>query len=194
MKHLLTLPSCLLTASLTLCLFGQTASAQILHEGVFQRQARMSFHPGQTDTIRYFEVRDSAALFWLVSKIRPENYPLSIVKKPVIDPFFDLIQHYESQLNEYRALDKSNITLDSIQQLKIAQLEQLNQIQIKRVENYKQLSDDMSKANAQLSEQIKDALLIAKGCDQGKVRKRLWAAAVGAGIGFTLAGLIAFVK
>lgn len=173
---------------------SQTATAQILRDGVVQRQVRLLLKPGQHDTLHYFEVRDSAALLWVAHNLRPENYPVSVVKKPVIDPFFDLIQHYEAQLDNYRILDRGNITLDSIQQLKIAQLERLNDIQNQRVANYKQLSDDMVAANTLLNGQLNQALDLAKGCNQGKVRKRLWSAAVGAGVGFTLAGLIAFLK
>lgn len=174
--------------------FGETATAQILRDGVVQRQVRLLLKPGQHDTLRYFEVRDSAALLWVGRNLRPENYPVSVVKKPVIDPFFDLVQHYESQLDNYRILDRGNITLDSIQQLKIDQLERLNDIQGLRVANYKQLSDDMIASNALLNDQLNHALDLAKDCNRGKVTKRLWAAAVGAGVGFTLAGLIAFLN
>lgn len=172
----------------------QSATAQIIHDGVVHRQVRLFLKPPQHDTLHYFEVRDSSALLWVARNIRPENYPISVVKKPAIDPFFDLIQHYEAQLDNYRMLDRGNVTLDSIQQLKIVQLERLNDIQNQRVANYKQLSDDMAVANSLLNRQLNDALDLAKDCNRGKVTKRLWSAAIGAGVGFTLAGLIAFLK
>ena len=194
MKHPILLRFATLTLLCVPLLLSQAATAQILHDGVVQRQVRLLLKPRQHDTLRYFEVRDSTALLWVARNLRPENYPVSVVKKPVIDPFFDLIQHYESQLDNYRILDRGNITLDSIQQLKIAQLERLNDIQVQRVANYKQLSDDMIASNALLNDQLNHALALAKDCNRGKVTKRLWAAAVGAGVGFTLAGLIAFLK
>jgi len=194
MKHLPALRLSPLLLLAALCFLGQNATAQILHDGVVQRQVRLMLKPGQHDTLRYFEIRDSSALLWIAHKLRPENYPISVVKKPVIDPFFDLIQHYEAQLDNYRVLDRGNVTLDSIQQLKIAQLERLNDIQGQRVANYKQLSDDMAAANTLLNTQLNNALDLAKDCNRGKVTKRLWSAAVGAGIGFTVAGLIAFLK
>lgn len=165
--------------------------SQKLADGVFQRQVRFTLARDSVVTFSTYEVRDSAAFRAL--KIHETNFPVTIVKKPVVDPFFDLVLQYEAQLAEYQRLDKSYISLDSVQREKIVQLQRLTEIQNERVENYRKLADDMSSANAKISQQLNDALDLAKECNKGKVHKRLWAALVGGGVGFTLAGLIAFL-
>ncbi len=191
MKH----PSLFSAKLLVLCVLAFSAQpvfAQKIAEGVFQRQVKFALSPDSSAHFSIYEVRDSMAFRTL--KIREANFPLTIVKKPVVDPFFDLVLQYEAQIMEHHNLQKGYTSLDSIQQQTILQLQRLNDIQGQRVANYKQLSDDMIASNALLNDQLNHALGLAKDCNRGKTTKRLWAAAVGAGVGFTLAGLIAFLK
>ena len=158
---------------------------------MFQRQVRFTLAHDSVVTFSTYEVRDSTAFRAL--KIHEKNFPVTIIKKPVVDPFFDLVLQYEAQLSEYQKLDKGFVSLDSVQREKTVQLQRLTEIQGMRVENYKKLTEDMDSANAKLSQQLNEALDLAKACNKSKVSKRLWAALVGGGVGFTLAGLIAFL-
>lgn len=168
--------------------------AQRIDDGVFQRKVPINLSASNRDTIRYLEIKDSVALIKLIKILRPENYPVSTIKKPVLDPFFDLILQYESQLDDYRQLDHHQNTLDSIQQMKIAELKQVIQLQEGRVANFIQLNKDLTEVNTQLNQQLNQALVIAKECNKGKVKKQWLTAILGAGVGFSLAGIITSFK
>jgi len=168
--------------------------AQRIDEGVFLRNVPINLSTGNRDTIRYLEVKDSFALIRLIKVLRPENYPISTIKKPVLDPFFDLILQYEAQLDDYRLLDHHHLTLDTIQQTKITELKKVISLQEERVGNFKKLNEDLIQVNGQLNQQLNQALNIAKDCNKGKVRKQWLTAILGAGVGFSIAGIITSFK
>lgn len=167
--------------------------AQSLPEGVFQKQVYLHLD-STADTIVYLEVRDAAALKLLGDKLRPENYPISIIKKPVLDPFFELILQYESQLDDCQLLSHHYSTLDTIQQEKELELKKVIRLQEDRVNNYKKLNEDLSQANTQLNSLLSNTLEIAKDGTRHKVKKQWLTAILGAGVGFSIAGIIASFK
>lgn len=164
-----------------------------LEDGIVQRQVKLNLGGDKTDTLTYLEVRDSAALDTLADLLGAENFPLSIIKKPVIDPFFDLILNYESQLDDYRQLEQHYKTLDGIQIEKINQVNQIIKLQNERVENYRLLSEDLRTTNKELSAQLDQALAVAKTCNNDKVKKQWRIAILGGAVGFSVASLIALI-
>ena len=170
-----------------------SVQAQSLPEGVFQRQAYLHLD-STADTIVYLEVRDAVALKLLGDKLRPENYPISIIKKPVLDPFFELILQYESQLDDCQLLSHHFSTLDTIQQEKELELKKVIRLQEDRVNNYKKLNEDLSQANTQLNSLLSNTLEIAKDGTRHRVKKQWLVAVLGAGVGFSIAGIITSFK
>ena len=163
---------------------------QKLGEGIYQKQGDFKVSKDATITYDYIEVLDTSAFRKLTARMRPENFPINIIKKPVFDPIVDLMVQYDSQLDEYVQLEKHYMTLDSINALKIAELVKLNDIQNKRVDNYKQMSEDLRVSNKDLNEQLTGALKIAKDCNNGKVRRQIWTGVLGGAVGFTVGALI----
>ena len=162
-------------------------------EGVFDKKANLLLN---TDTIyfSYLEVRDSFAFRRLTKIIKkPDNFPLSIVKKGVFDKYIALVQKYDGQVDQYEQLVKHYATLDTINQMKIKELVRLDSIQNKRVENFKNLSEELKSSNKEVNDQLKDALDIAKGINRGRVRRQLWTATIGGAVGFSVATLIALL-
>ena len=169
------------------------AQAQNPINGVAERKVNLLL---KSDAIMfdYLEVRDTQAFRQLMTKLNnPANYPLSIVKKPVFDPLLKMIEDYDAELDEYKQLDKHQVVLDGISQQKIAELVKLDSLQNKRIENFKNLTEELKSTNSQLSEQLKNALGVAKECNNGKVRKQLWTGVLGGAVGFSVATLIALL-
>ena len=182
-----------------ICLLGfivstmPLAQAQEPINGVASRKVNLLLK-NDAVSFDYLEVRDTQAFRQLMTRLNnPANYPLSIVKKPVFDPLLSLIEDYDVELDEYKQLDKHQVTLDSISQLKIAQLVELDALQNKRIENLKKLTEDLKDTNGQLSVQLKNALDVAKECNNGKVRGKLWTGVLGGAVGFSVATLIALL-
>ncbi|MBL7814632.1 MAG: hypothetical protein JNL70_06470 [Saprospiraceae bacterium] len=175
-----------------LLLMGQTTQAQGII-GVAERKVNLLLK-GDAITFDYLEVRDTQAFRQLMQRLNnPSNYPLSIVKKPVFDPLLKLVEDYDAQLNEYKQLDKQHDVIDGINQEKIHQLVKLDSIQNKRIENFKNLTDEMRATNAQLNEQLTRSLADLKKCNDGKVRKHIWTGVLGGAVGFSVATLIALL-
>ena len=186
-------PFVTLTIYLVSLLATPSVFCQKISDGLYQKQGKFKISNDSTATFEYLEVQDTVAFKKLTQRMRPENFPISVIKKPVFDPFVDLVQQYESQLDEYMQLEKHYITLDSINGRKIEELNQLNVIQSKRVDNYKQMADDLRINNRELSEQLTQSLKIAKECNSAKIRKQLWTGVLGGAIGFTVGALITFI-
>jgi ElaB/YqjD/DUF883 family membrane-anchored ribosome-binding protein len=182
----------ILVAFMCLCV-GPSVFSQKIGEGIFQKQGKFKISNDSTATFEYLEIQDTGAFRRLTSRMRPENFPISVVKKPVFDPFVDLIQQYESQLDEYIQLEKYYITLDSINGRKMEELNQLNNLQSKRVDNYKLMADDLRASQKEMSDQLTQSLKIAKDCNSAKVRKQVWTAVLGGAVGFTVGALITFI-
>ncbi|MDX2070803.1 MAG: hypothetical protein SFV55_20405 [Haliscomenobacter sp.] len=170
-----------------------TPQAQSLPKGVFQKEVYLHLD-STADTIVYLEVRDADALKLLGEKLLAENYPISIIKKPVLDPFFELILQYESQLDDCQLLSHHYSTLDSIQQEKELELKKVIRLQEDRVNNYKKLNEDLSQANTQLNSLLSNTLEIAKDGTRHRVKKQWLTAILGAGVGFSIAGIITSFK
>lgn len=168
------------------------AQADKKQDGVFERKTQFRMSGDSVVSFYFYEVRDSAALRNL--KIRSEHFPISILKKPVLDPFFDLVQGYEAQLFEYHNMDKQQRFIDSVQVLKIQKLEQLVELQKERVDNYRQLTDDLRQNNSQLSAQVNSAVNIAEKQQKNRRLKMIWTGILGGAVGFSVAGLIALVR
>lgn len=180
---------------LLFALFGHfTLQAQHNQMGIIERSTTINLNAEDRDTIHYLEVKDSVALIRAIKLINSRNYPISIIKKPVLDPFFDLVMQYEAQLDEYRLLDHHQLILDSIQQIKITELKQIINIQEGRVANFKKLSEDLTDINTQLNGQLNQAMAVAKECNKGKVRRQWLTALLGAGVGFSVATIITAFK
>ena len=178
---------------------GQWANAQgiMLDGGIIKNKVALSFSEGKTDSVTYFEIRDSAAFTSLQNVIHPENaknFPLCSVKMNVVGPFISLVQNYESQLDSYKNLEQQYKSLDTIQNNKLLQMEQLVNLQKERAANYQDLANNLRSSNAELSSQLDQALKVAKDCNNGKVRKQVLVAILGGAVGFSIASLIALVK
>lgn len=178
---------------------GQLAMAQgiVLDGGIVKNKVALSFSEGKKDSVTYFEIRDSTAFASLQNVIRPDNpknYPLCVVKMNVVGPFISLVQNYESQLESYKTLEQEYKDLDTIQQKKIAQLDQIIKLQETRADNYKALSENLRTTNNELSAQLDQSLKIAKDCNNSKVRKQVLVGIIGGAVGFSIASLIALVK
>ena len=184
---------CLCLISLSWAVPTDLIRAQNLMEGVVEKKVNLMLKTGPI-TFDYLEVRDTTAFKQLMLKLNhSSNYPLSIVKKPVFIPLIRLVHEYDDQINEYKQLDKHHITLDSINQLKITELVKLDSLQNKRIENFKNLTDEMRATNGQLNEQLTRSLVDLKNCNAGAVRKKLWPAILGGAVGFSVATLIALL-
>lgn len=188
MRITVLLAICFLTGNIT----GVTG--QQLEKGIYQRKVSLRLTPVRTDTLRYLEVKDSNALKLTIELLEPSNYPLSIVKKPVMDPFFDLLQNYETQIDDCRQLENAFKTLDNIQQSKIRELVKLDSLQKERIKNYQYLVEEMRTTNINLSKQFNESVDIARKAYKAKVIKSVWAGVLGGAVGFSVAGLIALVK
>ncbi|WP_421795228.1 hypothetical protein [Haliscomenobacter sp.] len=169
------------------------AQSQSPPKGVFPKQFHLK-RDSTTDTIDYLEVHDANALKLLGEKLLAENYPISIIKKPVLDPFFELILQYESQLDDCELLSHHHSILDTIQQEKELELKKVIRLQEERVNNYKKLNEDLSQANTQLNSLLSNTLEIAKDGTRHRVKKQWLTAVLGAGVGFSIAGIIASFK
>ena len=173
------------------------AQGIMLDGGIIKNKVALSFSEGKTDSVTYFEIRDSAAYVSLGNIVRPDNpknFPLCVVKMNVVGPFISLVQNYESQLDSYKSLEQHYKGLDTIQQQKIAQLDQIIKLQETRADNYKALSENLRTTNQELSAQLDQSLKIAKDCNNSKVRKQLLVGVIGGAVGFSIASLIALVK
>lgn len=170
-------------------LFGQADKKQ---DGVFERKTQFRMTGDSVVSFYFYEVRDSTAFRNL--KVKNEHFPVSILKKPVLDPFFDLVQGYEAQLFEYRNLDKQQRFVDSVQVLKIQKLEQVVALQKERVDNYRQLTDDLCQTNSQLSQQLNNAVNLTEKQQKNRRLKMVWTGILGGAVGFSVASLIALVK
>ena len=173
--------------------FLQAQSTQ-LEDGIMQHKVQLSFTGGKPDSVSYLEVRDSAAFQTLAELIDARHFPLCVVKKPVVGPFISLVQNYESQLDQYKLLEQHYKTLDTIQNDKLKQMEQLVALQKDRAENYRQLADDLTGTNKELSTQLDQALKTAKDCNNTKVKKQWRMAILGGAVGFSVASLIALIN
>lgn len=187
-------------SALSLILFvGQLAIAQgvVMDGGIVKNKVALSFSEGKKDSVTFFEIRDSTAFSSLQSVIHPDNpknFPLCVVKMNVVGPFISLVQNYESQLDSYKSLEQQYKELDTIQNKKIEQLNQIITLQETRANNYMELSNNLRGTNMELSTQLDNALKIAKDCNNGKVRKQVLVGIIGGAVGFSIASLIALVK
>lgn len=164
-----------------------------LDRGIILHKIKLSFSD-KADSVSYTEVQDSAAFRTLAEQIEVRHFPLCVVKKPVVGPFISLVQNYEAQLEGYKLLEQHYKTLDTIQNEKLKQMEQLVALQKERAENYRTLSDDLVKTNKELSTQLDQALSVAKDCNNTKVKKQWRMAILGGVVGFSVASLIALAK
>lgn len=165
-----------------------------LPEGVIQREAKFKMSVDSTASFTYYEVRDTLGLRNFAKKAKQGSFPLIVLKKPVFDPFFDLVLNLESELDACHLLQRHYMALDTVHQQKIAQLNALDSIQNKRIDNFRNLSEDLRKSNIELSKQVTMALETAKTCENKKVKGKIWFAILGGAVGFSVAGLIALVK
>jgi hypothetical protein len=162
--------------------------------GIYERQLKVSINKDSV-SIAYLNVPDSIALARVIQKLKPENYPLSVIKKPVFDPFVDLTQNYESRLDEYEQLVRHYTVLDSIHQQKEERWKQLELLQTMRIDQCKTLNNDLLAINREMSQQVTDMTKVAKEANKGKFWNSGWSAVLGGTAGFALGILIgALVK
>lgn len=174
----------LLCLSLKIMVFGQIK----ISDGIFEKQAYFKLSADSLASFSYYEIRDSAALRELAGKKHhPDNFPLIVVKRAVFNPFSDLIQRYEIQVDSLYALDKQNQALDRIQQLKMFEMNKLDILKDNRIENYKHLSEELSRTNESLNKQLNEALDIKTASNKPSIRKQIWAGILGGTAGFSLA-------
>jgi catalase len=174
-----------------LFLTSHALNGQIKIDGIFEKKANLLLNK-ETIDFSYIEVRDTQAFRQLTQRLNnPSNYPLSIVKKPVFDPLIQLVQEQDAQLDHYQQVERHYITLDSINQQKIMQLIKLDSIQNKRVENFRQLSEELQTTNSQLSKKINEAVDLTEKANQGRLRKQVWTGFLGGAVGFSVATLVA---
>lgn len=160
--------------------------------GIYERQLKVNINKDSV-SISYLNVPDSISLAKVIQKLKPENYPLSILKKPVFDPFVDLTQNYESKIDEYEQLIKHYGTLDSIHMQKEERWKQLEALQNMRIEQCKTLNNDLLAINKEMSQQVTDMTKVAKEANKGKFWSSSWSAVLGGTAGFALGILIGVI-
>jgi hypothetical protein len=162
--------------------------------GIYERQLKVHINKDSV-SIAYLNVPDSFSLAKVIQKLKPENYPLSIIKKPVFDPFVDLTQQYESRIDEYEQLTRHYTVLDSIHMQKEERWKQLEVLQTMRIDQCKTLNNDLVAINREMSQQVMDLTKVAKDANKGKFWSSSWSAVLGGTAGFAIGILIgALVK